>query len=586
MTTSDLPLELWLEIASYLLSGNLETLLGVSRTVFEFVMNKKYHEVHIAEGEETLRALSQLKYVLPFTLTSSTDISLQIFTRFPDIAERVRNFIIYPNFLPELHPESIQGPPSISRRRFSLWMHHKNSTPKPESPNKSREDNLVEMHKIMHTVVKAVQCCSNLTNITILMIGYRGPDGCARVDLNSPGFLIFLNLLWGSISMFTNLQNLSIIFNTTVASLGGKQAAKDPLIVVEPSRITTGTGEILAILNITTIGASQHPCYLFDDWNFACKCLISLTKMVAQSLTAISLLASDEDLGFIFKQLPQFPNLKQFELRAVFSTRSFSRNEQECLTKFLQNHSSTLGSLVIKSSSLTFVKRSNSKLSYLALTTAPRYLRSDSSYCLWLSEEPEQRDISVSFQQLILPQLHTLDIGLQGTLIEARPLPDLYHIAPMLKKLTITDVKLASEHLRGILDGLAIHDEKVILEELSYTCDDLSYQIFDTLAMKLPMLKNLTIDCATISVYSETFDDSANLRSSIAIQHTSSVKKLEKHLIYHLQKTIELYPSWPIQNIRLSSTDSRYKMHANEDITKDSYNEARIIVEPINYLSY
>jgi len=63
MATSDLSLELWLEIASYFHSGNLDKLLGISRTVFEFVMTKKYSEVLIAEEEETLRALEQLEYV-------------------------------------------------------------------------------------------------------------------------------------------------------------------------------------------------------------------------------------------------------------------------------------------------------------------------------------------------------------------------------------------------------------------------------------------------------------------------------------------------------------------------------------------
>ena len=264
-----------------------------------------------------------------------------------------------------------------------------------------------------------------------------------------------------------------------------------------------------------------------------------------------------------------FPELRTFELQAVFNAHSFSRKEQEWLTKFLQNHSLTLQMLVIKPKTFLTMEAliANPFLSVESATPIRRHLESNAAYTVWLTEEPGQlRETSSYFHQLILPQLQILNIGLQESVAGAQLFPDLYHIAPMLKKLTITDVKLTTKYLVDILDGLAIHDRKVILEELSYTCDELFYQIFDILAGKLPKLKKLTIDCSKISVCSDIFDDPTNLIGSKASQYPSSVKELQRFLVFHLQKAIEHYLFWPIRSLQLSYTGSRYDLHAGKDM--------------------
>jgi len=57
-----LPLELWLEILSYLPQNSRRKIVGINRFFFELVLDELYEELHIvADDEETLYRFSQLQ---------------------------------------------------------------------------------------------------------------------------------------------------------------------------------------------------------------------------------------------------------------------------------------------------------------------------------------------------------------------------------------------------------------------------------------------------------------------------------------------------------------------------------------------
>ena len=62
MPTPDLPLELWLEILSYLPRSALHTMIGVNRVLFELALDEKYEEIRfIADNVEMEKMFWQLE---------------------------------------------------------------------------------------------------------------------------------------------------------------------------------------------------------------------------------------------------------------------------------------------------------------------------------------------------------------------------------------------------------------------------------------------------------------------------------------------------------------------------------------------
>ncbi|KIM44158.1 hypothetical protein M413DRAFT_68076 [Hebeloma cylindrosporum] len=62
MPSSDLPLELWIEILSYLPRTALHRMIGVNRLLFELALNDLYEEVRfISNDKEMLKTFKQLK---------------------------------------------------------------------------------------------------------------------------------------------------------------------------------------------------------------------------------------------------------------------------------------------------------------------------------------------------------------------------------------------------------------------------------------------------------------------------------------------------------------------------------------------
>lgn len=62
MASPDLPIELWIEILTYLPRTALHKMIGVNRLLFELALNDLYEEVRfISDDKEMLKIFKQLK---------------------------------------------------------------------------------------------------------------------------------------------------------------------------------------------------------------------------------------------------------------------------------------------------------------------------------------------------------------------------------------------------------------------------------------------------------------------------------------------------------------------------------------------
>ena len=62
MPSPDLPIELWIEILTYLPRTALHKMIGVNRPLFELALNDLYEEVRfISDDKEMLKTFKQLK---------------------------------------------------------------------------------------------------------------------------------------------------------------------------------------------------------------------------------------------------------------------------------------------------------------------------------------------------------------------------------------------------------------------------------------------------------------------------------------------------------------------------------------------
>ncbi|KAF4622609.1 hypothetical protein D9613_009219 [Agrocybe pediades] len=508
MSLPDLPLELWLEIASHVKEedtvGALKPFIGVSRTVFEFVMEKKYDKVCLDGRAGTTRILSRLR-------------------EYPLIAKRVLHLVVDPMVLRNLDWGNVtNGIPAKGRVRKLPWTRRASVNNPPSFIFNATSS---KMYETMQTIIQAIHSCSNLREVSVLVD--RHPD------LTASKYLFFLDLLWENLALFPNLQRVCI--NTTGVVTNAHLVTQHPLVVIEPSSGNDYFGLSYATLHVSTTSARLNPYFLYD-WPLACKCLLPFLVTAGQHLTTLSIVSEDEDLGPVFAGLSAIPNLRTFELVAAYSLKTFSRLRQP-LTIFLQQLSPSLEKLVIKP---------------IGKTTTTQSPSTNIAYSGWLSDDGEGEAVISSFNQLIMPRLSALHIGLpeaprlEGESETYALIPDLYHVAPMLTELVITEVKLTIEELVGILDGLAIQDGEIILQKLSYTCHELVPRTFDILSRKLPRLNSLVIE------YDKLFasDGVDRVDEFIAIMHTRR------------------YFSWPIRYLRLSQPCRHGAGHPSEELMK------------------
>ncbi|KAF8966761.1 hypothetical protein BDZ97DRAFT_1806324 [Flammula alnicola] len=441
MPPPDLPVELWLEILSYLPRTALHKMIGVNRILFELALNDLYEEVRfISDDRDTLKTFEQLKHL--------------------GIANRVRHLFIRPAFLPGTDEETES---TFKQKLASGAAYLRNFTKNPSSItfNDSFND---PSYEILETAKIAVKACPNLHEITIVLH-----------DLAlTPLFMLFLDSLWASDSIGPNLRKLSI--DTTVIKL--------PLLLnplTKRSKLLTNLEEF--DINISVTRLNQTP----TDWHFASGALVAFLaafKATLTSLTFSSLI--NRDLGTLFESFPRLRKLKKFEFLSVFNATSVPQTED--FTKFISRHAPTLETLVVKPHAR-----------HITVNT------SDDTYSIWLNHNDAlESERLYSFAQLVLPKLRTLDIGLrdmhgdmEGT--ERALMPDLSRVTPNLTSLIITDVRLSSRRVFSLLNTLGQREGGSLLERLSFTCVYISPPLFDLLAKNLPRLKSLTIEYASFS---------------------------------------------------------------------------------------
>lgn len=364
----------------------------------------------------------------------------------------------------------------LERRVSSGMFYLKNlkTIPPSEPLNGGPQDS---SYDVLNIARKAVKCCPNLREITIIVHDH----------VATSMFMSFLDSLWASDSIGPNLRKISI--DTVVTKM--------PLFL----KPLTKYAKVLSNLeefNLSLSTSRYH--HTATDWYHAIQALASLFTAFKQTFTSVSFASMViADLGAIFEPLPRLPKLRKFEFSAI--TNRDTLPHPEGLSRFISIHQSSLEIFIIK-----------------PYSRHVSFHHSDDAYTIWLNQqEPPDSPKIYSFSQLVLPQLHTLDVGLRDlnrysvdpNLSTRRLLPDLHQITPNLVKLVMTDVKLSTGRLTEILDSLTPEaGSPPKLEELSFACYVLSPHIFDILFKKMRKLKALTIqyDQISLSVNSNKFE--------------------------------------------------------------------------------
>lgn len=465
MPTSDLPVELWLEILAYLPRTTLHKMIGVNRTLFELALNDKYEEVRfISDDRQMMKTFRQLQcdflYIHFNVMKSDPHVR-----RHSGIAERVRHLFIRPAFLPGITEKVKSEFRSRFHRRVASGVYSfRKLVASPTFTQEETPEILPDsVYEILDMAKKAIKRCGNLKEITVVLHDH------ALI----PPFMSFINSLWASDSIGPNLRKLTI--DTTVMKI--------PLLL-NPldrySKILTNLEEFRVDLSISR--HSHSPA----EWCAAGQALASLFKTFKGTMTSFSFSSMVMDnLGEFFEMLPRLPKLKKLEVLAIINAQSLPKPEG--FTGFIAKHAPTLETFIIKPHSRHV-----------------SFHHSNDEYTFWLNHTVSPKTKKpYSFGNLNLQSLRCLDVELRDMNphhddVNADPnapslLPPLSQVAPNLTKLVMTGTKLSLHRLTTVLDTISRPGEAIMLEELSFTCSSLSPQHFDFLVKKLPLLKALTI---------------------------------------------------------------------------------------------
>jgi len=358
--------------------------------------------------------------------------------------------------------ETVSG--SAHKRSKSGFTYLKNLTRKPSSILSSQDPHN-PAQVILDAAKASLKCCLNLHEVTIILHDHAP----------TPSFTTFLNSQWASKSIGANLRRLSI--DTT--------AAKMPLLLkplVRNASTLTNLEEVDLGFAVSRFVPTQTERFL------ASQALTSFFYTFRRALTSLALSSSIIfDLASLFESFPRFSKLKKLELLIIFNVQTFSHTGY--LSQFIAKHELTLEHLIIK--------------------PRPRHVsfeHSDDTYSVWLYHGNTQASEElVSFSQLRLPKLRTLEVGLRDmrhhwSEVSSRPvLAKLASITPNLTSLILTDVFLNFERLSYILAGLARVEGVIALERFEFYADLLSALIFDLLAKDLTRLHSLAINYSVLS---------------------------------------------------------------------------------------
>ncbi|KAF8907080.1 hypothetical protein CPB84DRAFT_1844186 [Gymnopilus junonius] len=453
MPTSDLPVELWLEILAYLPRTTLHKMIGVNRTLFELALNDMYEEVRlISDDKQMIKTLKQLHH--------------------QGISGRVRRLFIRPAFLPGITENvDFEFRSRFHRRVASSIRSLGNLVKSPKSiPEETPEILPDSVYAILNVAKKAVKHCGNLKEITVVVHDH------ALI----PPFMSFLSSLWASDSIGPNLRKLTI--DTTVSKIPFLLKPLDRF-----SSVLTNLDEFRLDLSISRRNHSS------SEWWSAGQALVSFFKTFKGTITSFSFSSLVMDnLGELFEMLPRLPKLKKLEVLAIVNSTSLPKPEG--FTGFIAKHAPTLKTLVVKPHSRHV-----------------SFHHSNDEYTFWLNNAISSKSKDLySFANLNLSNLRCLDVELRdmnpyhdrlnGDLNAPSLLPPLSQVAPNLTRLVMTGTMLSLHRLTDIVDKLSRRGEATnVLEELSFTCSCLTVQHFDFLAKKLPLLKALTVQYENVS---------------------------------------------------------------------------------------
>lgn len=315
---------------------------------------------------------------------------------------------------------------------------------------------------IFDLATKAVKSCPNLDQATLIVHDH------AIV----PEFKKFLRTLWAQ----TAITRVAI--DTTVAKIP---------VLLQPLEVLRNLTEF-----DINISVSRFPTTLTERY-FASKALLAVItafKSNIKALTFSSLVPME--LGELFESFPRLLKLEKFEFLVVFNVETIPNTEG--LTKFVARHSPTLETLIL---------RPHARQVSLAV--------SDHSYSIWLDHKLAQKPRRVySLNQISLPNLRTLDVGVREQSSTTLALPPISRFSPSLTKLIISDTKLSQNQLAQFIQAAVKSDGSCSLEDLSFETHNLTPVLFDTLGHNVPYLKRLEVGYASL-IASSTFGHSLNL---------------------------------------------------------------------------
>ncbi|KAF9039306.1 hypothetical protein BJ165DRAFT_1497360 [Panaeolus papilionaceus] len=476
MTTPDLPVELWLEILSYLPRSALRKTMGVNRMLFEMAFNDIYEEVRlIAADKEMVKTLKQLSH--------------------QNISQRVKFLLIRPAFLPGIDEVPTEG--STSSSKVYSWHYFKNRFHKPEGATLPNEHLHDPAYLVLEAASKGINNCMNLREVSIVIYDHS----------LTPAFRDFYQSLWLSNSLGPRLQKLSI--ETTQTKL--------------PALLGPITANTHVLNNLYELGFMFGPTRFTPspaEVHASRKALEKLLQKLKSQLTSLTFSSSAYiDFDQMLQLVPQLPLLRRISLSVSFNSRNFPSFFGP-LFDFIQN-SPALQKLEIRSSPRN-----------IAVLFGP-----DIQYGLWLLGLGAN-----CFQTLRLPLLETLHLEIPASPFlstnvlfdagKASFLSSISKVASNLKSLVFEGKDHSPADIKSMIDGLVMKDATPTLTNLEFPCENLTAEVFDLLASKLPTLRSLTIHPTTIGAAQETY------RETNAFYDTMESRR---------------YNSWALEKIRITS---------------------------------
>lgn len=292
---SDLPVEVWLQILSFVPTAHYPKLVGINRTLFTLVMDVIYQEVRFMDdSEQMLKTFHQLKCVVFQPIMCI--FTLIAFCRYFSISRRVQRVYIRPGFFLAMEK------PHRVRFRLLRW-----GQKVPDLPAKSQD--------VIFAAQRGLANCRTVEELNIVMHDLLPP----------PSFTPFLKTLWTSFA--PNLRQLTI--NATLI--------KFPLIL---KTCSSQTFPKLAELVIDLAHSRFRPA------KFSMKALlrsiiapfINILRKNLQSLVISS--SNFEDITPLFQRLGHFPCLQKLGVHIPINHITFT--DCPAYTAFIMRHRETL----------------------------------------------------------------------------------------------------------------------------------------------------------------------------------------------------------------------------------------------------